>query len=192
MKRKELEVTSSGQLLYRTGALNYTATDSPFPKRWSQAYSLNSETLQTDQSLFDIPILPSKGYRPVQFSKMKVKDTDTKEVSELTPTVDFDVIGLFDPKKITVSKDPLNELPLETYRPATANLVLDATGKPINPSPTINSSNNPVDLLTGSPNILTTLNAAQLINGKQSISSIRLKISGAKQWVRSPNNYSKT
>ncbi len=52
---------------------------------------------------------PSKGYRPVQFSKMKVKDTDTKEVSELTPTVDFDVIGLFDPKKITVSKDPLNE-----------------------------------------------------------------------------------
>ncbi|WP_215084138.1 ABC transporter permease [Exiguobacterium sp. s78] len=181
VKRKELEVTSSGQLLYRTGALNYTATDSPFPKRWSQAYSLNSETLQTDQSLFDIPILPSKGYRPVKFSKMKVKDTDTKEVSELTPTVDFDVIGLFDPKKITVSKDPLNELPLETYRPATANLVLDATGKPINPSPTINSSNNPVDLLTGSPNILTTLNAAQLINGKQSISSIRLKISGAKQ-----------
>lgn len=99
VKRKELEVASSGQLLYRTGALNYTATDSPFPQRWSQAYSLSSETLQTDQSIIDIPVLPSQGYRPVQFSKMKVKDFDTREVIEIPPFVTFDVIGLFDPKK---------------------------------------------------------------------------------------------
>lgn len=95
------------------------------------------------------------------------------------PYLTFKVVGLYDPNKINVSKDPLNELPMETYRPSSADLVLDAEGKPINPAKPIDTSGNPVGLLTSSPNILTTLDSALAVNGKQAISSIRLKVKGA-------------
>ncbi len=95
-----------------------------------------------------------------------------------SPGFSMNVIGLYDPNKIRVSKDPLNELPMETYRPSSADLVLDTNGQPINPAKSINTSGDPVGLLTNSPNMLTTLESAQQYRGNKSISSIRLKIKG--------------
>ncbi len=120
-----------------------------------------------------------KGFRSLTSMGQKVKKPEPGLVDVIFPFLQFKVVGLYDPNNIKVSKDPLNELPMETYRPSSADLVLDAKGEPVNPAKSIDTSGNPVGLLTSSPNILTTIDSARAVNGEQAISSIRLKIKGA-------------
>ncbi|KTR27806.1 hypothetical protein RSA11_03840 [Exiguobacterium indicum] len=168
------------QLEITTGPLTYRPEKSPYTTRWSNAYQVESQKIQvTNPFLKDINALPKTGYRSTHSLEKKVKDTmGSGNDIYYSPGFSMNVIGLYDSNKIRVSKDPLNELPMETYRPSSADLVLDANRKPVNPAKSINTSGDPVGLLTNSPNMLTTLDSAQQYRGNKSISSIRLKIKG--------------
>ncbi|MCK2157241.1 ABC transporter permease [Exiguobacterium sp. 17-1] len=168
-----------GMLLYNTGPLQFKSESSPYPSRWNTAYEVSSSPLEIKDWQYGKSIFPAKGYRVIKSVGKKVKKPKPGEVDVLFPYLAFKVVGLYDPNKIKVSKDPLNELPMETYRPSSADLVLDAKGEPVNPAKSIDTSGNPVGLLTSSPNILTTLESARGVSGEQAISSIRLKVKGA-------------
>ncbi|WP_214808182.1 ABC transporter permease [Exiguobacterium sp. s102] len=167
------------QLLYTSGPLQFKTINSPYPTRWTTAYEINSAPIQIKNWTYGKNYFPEHGFRSLESSGRKINKPKPGEVDTAFPYLSFNVVGLYDPNKINVSKDPLNELPMETYRPSSADLVLDAEGKPINPAKPIDTSGNPVGLLTSSPNILTTLDSALAVNGKQAISSIRLKVKGA-------------
>ncbi|MER2125354.1 MAG: FtsX-like permease family protein, partial [Exiguobacterium indicum] len=123
--------------------------------------------------------VPTFGYRSIQSTGKKFNSKDPGMLPYVVPYFSMNIIGQYDADNIQVSKDPLNQLPMETYRPSTADLVLDEKQQPINPARKIQSSGNPVGLLTNSPHILTTLDVAKETYGEKSISSIRLKIKGA-------------
>lgn len=168
-----------GMLLYNTGPLQFKSVSSPYPSRWNTAYEVSSSPLDIKNWEYAKSIFPAKGYRAIKSVGKNVKNPKPGEVDVLFPYLAFKVVGLYDPNKIKVSKDPLNELPMETYRPSSADLVLDAEGEPVNPAKSIDTSGNPVGLLTSSPNILTTLDSARGVMGEQAISSIRLTVKGA-------------
>jgi len=172
------EEEDGGMLLYNTGPLQFKSASSPYPSRWNTAYEVSSSPLDMKNWEHAKSIFPAEGYRAVKSIGKKVKNLKPGEVDVLFPYLAFKVVGLYNPNKIKVSKDPLNELPMETYRPSSADLVLDAKGEPVNPAKSIDTSGNPVGLLTSSPNILTTLDSARGVMGEQAISSIRLKIKG--------------
>ncbi|WP_214845662.1 MULTISPECIES: ABC transporter permease [unclassified Exiguobacterium] len=167
------------QLLYQSGPLQFEETKSPYPSRWTNAYEIHSSTIKLKNWYYSKSSYPAVGYRSLTSTGKKNPNSEPDMIPIVHPYLTFKVVGLYDPNKINVSKDPLNELPMETYRPSSADLVLDAEGKPINPAKPIDTSGNPVGLLTSSPNILTTLDSALAVNGKQAISSIRLKVKGA-------------
>lgn len=161
-------------------SLQYQTEKSPFPARWKNAYRVESEKIQVSNPDLNISgALPQSGYRSAHSLETKKKDDMSNGYVYSSPNVFFNIVGLYDPKKIRVSKDPLNELPMETYRPAAADIVLDSKDKPVNPSKPVNTSGNPVGLLTSSPNLLTTIESAKKVRGENSISSIRIKVAGA-------------
>src|SRR5699024_254204 len=92
-------------------------------------------------------------------------------------------IGSFAPTLLDISQDPLNELPMETYRPAQAELVLDGSEQPVNPPRPLTPPNNTVtaneNFLEHPPMMLTTLDAAvDLALDDRPISAIRMKVDG--------------
>ncbi|WP_114570211.1 ABC transporter permease [Exiguobacterium flavidum] len=179
---KDLEgakVLDFAQLAVQTDSLSYQEETSPYPKRWQKAYSIASNKVKVTNPWILDGMLPQNGYRTAHSLEKKTWDDLSEGWAYLSPSVRFNIIGLYDPDKIRVSKDPLNELPMETYRPSSAELVLDEAGQPVNPARPINTSGNPVGLLTNSPSILTTIDSAKMIYGDKSISSIRLKIKGS-------------
>ncbi|MGD6853875.1 ABC transporter permease [Bacillus infantis] len=168
------ENDSSGKYLNTTtvlgekiGPLVYKNIQSPFPERWESAYSL--ETQDT--------VLPWAQDRTYAFREVeKIKDLNDYIRLNLS------IVGAYHPEELNVAKDPLTELPLDTYRPASAKLVLDEDGKPINPPVDLTATNNPVDFLLQPPTVLTTIEAASEISalqGKEPISAIRIKVKGA-------------
>ncbi|WP_445001696.1 ABC transporter permease [Exiguobacterium alkaliphilum] len=169
-------INEGSQLVFQSGSLEMKETDSPFPERWVNAFELESQPVSFTNKWLPPSMLPEQGFRPVNSTEIETTLPESDEVIYLSPVLDFAVVGTFDPEKIAVSKDPLNELPMETYRPASADLVLDQDASPLNPSVSINTSGNPAGLLTNSPSIITTLDAARLLNGEQAISSIRIKV----------------
>ncbi|WP_026831386.1 ABC transporter permease [Exiguobacterium antarcticum] len=171
--------TNEAGLFFKTSPLTYDSITSPFKARWSHAYEVKTEPTKLNNWSFSTSNIPKYGYRSIQSNGKKTKSNDPDILPYVVPYVSMDIIGQYESNKIKVSKDPLNELPMETYRPSTADLVLDADQQPINPARKIRSSGNPVGLLTNSPNILTTLDSARAIYGEKSISSIRLKVKGA-------------
>ena len=87
-------------------------------------------------------------------------------------------IGTYDTDKLDIDKDPITNLPLDSYRPATGKLVLDKNGEPVNPPTEITPNNNPFGYISNPPHMLTTLEAAKAILGEEYISSIRVKVKG--------------
>lgn len=166
-------------LFFKTSPLKYKSTKSPFPKRWSNAYAVETAPTKLKNWSFSETNVPTFGYRSIQSTGKKFNSKDPGMLPYVVPYFSMDIIGQYDADNIQVSKDPLNQLPMETYRPSTADLVLDEKQQPINPARKIQSSGNPVGLLTNSPHILTTLDVAKETYGEKSISSIRLKIKGA-------------
>ncbi len=151
---------------FRPSPLHYQPVTSPYEDRWPYAYQV--QLFQTDQDTRPAFVGPESFREPKVFG----------ESSADWPRIKPDWIGFYDPSKLRISRDPANELPMETYRPATAELVIDSDNQPMNPSITLKPTDNPYDFLTNPPNMLTTIDAAEQILGDEPISAIRIKVAG--------------
>ncbi|MGV3466324.1 MAG: ABC transporter permease, partial [Heyndrickxia sp.] len=145
--------------------LGFKKRTSPYPKKWPYAFELKKFKEPDDQSFH---------FRPANPGKMI--DKEGRILSSINPKW----IGTYDPSKLNVPQDPLTQLPMETYRPASAQLVLDKDKKPVNPPKSLLPTDGAYDLLSQPPSILTTIDAAEKIVGKKPISAIRIKVAGVK------------
>lgn len=151
---------------FRPSPLQYQPVTSPYEDRWPYAYQV--QLFQTDKDTRPAFVGPESFREPKVFGKSSAD----------WPRIKPDWIGFYDPSKLRISRDPANELPMETYRPATAELVIDSSNQPMNPSVTLKPTDNPYDFLTNPPNMLTTIEAAEQILGDEPISAIRIKVAG--------------
>lgn len=164
---------SGTQLVYKSSNLDYAKVGSPFPSRWGESFSVSSQPVKLEDPIF-ADGLPANGFR---MPEMFPHETNEMGVP-LLPILKLDIIGTYSPDKLNISNDPLTELPLETYRPATADIVLGSDQEPLNPIGQFKGAPGPTGLLTSPPNLLTTIEAAEEITGGNSISSIRVKVAG--------------
>lgn len=169
-----LEPRETSMVIYKSSPLQFEENESPFEERWKHAFITKKVHINLEFP-FNIAV-PKEGYRdlPMVDSLREVK----KGELPLLPFIKYNVVGFYNPNNITASKDPLNELPLETYRPPQAKLVLDENSKPINPPSDVIGIGNPTGFLTNPPNIITTIEATEMLTNGNSISSIRIKING--------------
>ncbi|MEJ8548722.1 FtsX-like permease family protein [Brevibacillus borstelensis] len=156
----------------KPGALSFVKTASPYPERWNYAYSVKAVEPKIPPEIQEF-----YSYKPDDFrySFRPFRFVDNWNWSHL---IEPYWIGFYDPEKLAIAKDPIEELPMETYRPAEARLVLDKDGKPMNPSVSVRPSLNPFGLLTNPPLMLTTIDAATQLMGDKPIASIRIKVKG--------------
>ncbi|WP_188454041.1 ABC transporter permease [Virgibacillus oceani] len=159
------EVESTLLLREKPSPLTYNTVTSPFFDRWPYAYEVEPYIVKSDGE----DALRDETYRPI-----KLFSQDFAKLPRITPYW----IGFFDPGKLNISLDPLTELPMETYRPASANLVLDAEEQPVNPPVKLKPVDESFSFLTKSPSMLTTIDAAAEILGDKPISAIRIKVEG--------------
>lgn len=153
-------VDLSSILSEQTGPLKYISIKSPFPDRWNQAFQVVPYEGKT-------PILGGYTYR-----KPQLTDPSLRNNPRLKPYF----IGFYDPKKLKISKDPENELPMETYKIPTAKWVLNNKQQPVNPPKMMIPTSNIYDYLMQAPTMLTTIDAAKQILGDKPISAIRIKV----------------
>lgn len=146
----------------RPSPLQYKDIASPYPERWPYAYEI-----QRHQSSF-LPELTQ--FRADNLSKF----ANGEAFIQINPQW----VGFYDTSQLAISQDPTNELPMETYRPASAELVVDAENSPINPPRVLRPSGFAMDFLSEPPSMLTTIEAAELILGDEPISAIRVKVGG--------------
>jgi hypothetical protein len=155
-----------GWIWLKPTSVNYREVTSPYGDRWPFTYEVEPFMVK------DSPLPIDHAYRPVSlFSKD----------SSGWPRVKMDPIGVFDPSKLAISKDPLTELPMETYFPSRAMWVLDKDEEPINPPTEMKPLNNPYGFLTKPPLMLTTIDAAAEVLGDEVISAIRIKVDGVEE-----------
>jgi len=95
------------------------------------------------------------------------------------PHISISVLGLFDVDRLDVGRDPLTELPLETYRPAGGLLVRDSDGSPLAEPVRLRPVGYDLGLLTLPPLMLTTIDAARMLYGDDCISAVRVRVEGA-------------
>lgn len=93
--------------------------------------------------------------------------------------VSLRVLGHFDPARLDVAMDPLNEVPMDTYRPPTAPVRLDPTKRPLEPPPTLLPVHPAYGLLTAPPVLQTTIDAAEAVLGEAPIAAVRVRVRGA-------------
>ncbi|MGR3765792.1 FtsX-like permease family protein [Rossellomorea sp. NS-SX7] len=151
-------------MAFKPTPVEYRPVSSPFPERWAYSYEVTPYELPEDS-----PLTAEQAYRPVQQYGEKSSDW---------PRLKLDVLGVFDPGRLNISKDPLTELPVETYFPSKASWVLDENEEPVNPPAGMKPVNNPYGFLTKPPLMLTTIEAASKIIGKDPISAIRVNVEG--------------
>lgn len=157
-------------LMEKPSPISYKTVSSPYPDQWPYAYEavpFEGEALEENPDYHDV-------FRPIDLLGRQ----DINEDGPMPPRVEPDWIGFFDPGKLNISQDPLNELPMETYRPASADLVLDQDKQPINPPKKLKPTDQPFGFLTKPPQMLTTIDAASGILGDDPISAIRVKVAG--------------
>lgn len=93
--------------------------------------------------------------------------------------VGINPIGLFDTAGLWMTLDPLTELPMETYRPPTAHLVLDGDERPVDPPRLLRAGLNMfTSFLTPPPLLLTTIDSAENLLGQAPIGAIRVRVRG--------------
>jgi hypothetical protein len=151
-------------LAFKPSPVKYRPVTSPFRERWAFSYEVTPYDVPEDS-----PLAISQSYREVKMFG---------ENSAAWPRLRLDYIGIFNPQKLNISKDPLTELPVETYFPSKASLVLSEEEKPVNPPKEMKPVNNPYGFLTKPPLMLTTIEAAAEIIGKDPISAIRVNVKG--------------
>jgi ABC-type antimicrobial peptide transport system permease subunit len=150
--------------------LRYMSITSPFTKRWPYAY----EAIPYEGKNLDKEPFYQDVFRPIDLLGTR----HIQDEGPLPPRIAPYWVGSFDPGKLNISQDPLNELPMETYRPASADLVLDQNKQPVNPPTTLKPTMQPFGFLTKPPQMLTTIDAAANILGDKPISAIRIKVAG--------------
>ncbi|MBH9965931.1 FtsX-like permease family protein [[Bacillus] enclensis] len=151
-------------MAFKPTPVEYRPVSSPFPDRWAYSYEVTPYELPEDS-----PLTEEQAYRPVEQYGEKSADW---------PRLKLDFLGVFDPGRLNISKDPLTELPVETYFPSKASWVLDENEEPVNPPAAMKPVNNPYGFLTKPPLMLTTIDAASKIIGKDPISAIRVNVEG--------------
>ncbi|MFZ3590128.1 ABC transporter permease [Bacillus sp. DJP31] len=154
-------------MAYKPSPVTYRPVSSPYPERWPFSYEVQPYKIPEDSLL-----AVDHSYRPVHLFS---------EDSSGWKRLQFDFKGIFDPRKLNISKDPLTELPMETYFPSKAQWVIDKENQPVNPPTDMKPLNNPYGFLTKPPLILTTIDAAAKVLGDKPISAIRVKVSGVEK-----------
>src|SRR5699024_3679146 len=114
----------------------YNPAASPFTDRWPYAYQV--EPHENGEDVAAVYRNQETYRKPDQIEKEFV------DIPRIVP----DWVGFYDPSKLDISKDPKNELPMETYRPATAEMVLNAEKDPVNPPIQLKPNGDPYDFLT--------------------------------------------
>ncbi|MER2169685.1 MAG: FtsX-like permease family protein [Psychrobacillus psychrodurans] len=146
----------------RPGEVLYKKMESPYKEKWPNAYDIEVFIPTDDDDL----------------NKESYRQYNSFEEEYLSQNWNLDFIGVFDPKKLNLSKDPFTGLPMETYFPAKAELALDGEKKPVNPSVELSPTNDSFGYLTKPPLLLTTIDTATSILGDEAISAIRIKVNG--------------
>lgn len=182
--KKNAKVFDGSHIVFKPTPLSYKETKSPYQERWEKAFQIEEHPLSKMQDHMIDGYIPKSGFRAIELAKHTVNTINTIK-ERVFPLLTYRVVGFYNPSKLSVSKDPLNELPLETYRPAKASLVLDENNLPINPSRDITGIGHPAGLLTNPPNMLTTIQASQAVMGNNAISAIRLKVKGVESFNES-------
>jgi hypothetical protein len=152
----------SWMITTKASPLEYKEIQSPFKEKWQHAFEIQPQKIFEGEN-------EMHAYRKLNFYAEDWRDS---------PIIEPYYVGVYDPTKLALTMDPLTDVPMETYRPATASLVLDKDGKPINPPATIQNEGTAYSLLTSPPVLLTTMEAAKNIMGDQPISAIRIKVAG--------------
>jgi len=161
---EETNSNSFTWIALKPSPIDYRSIKSPYASRWPFTYQVQPKQVEQDSLLAKRSM-----YREARmFGK---ESTDW-------PKVNLNYIGVFDPKKLNISKDPLTELPMETYFPSKAQWVMDKNERPVNPVRDVKPTNDPYDFLTKPPSMLTTLDAAFKIRGTKAISAIRVNVKG--------------
>jgi putative ABC transport system permease protein len=83
--------------------------------------------------------------------------------------------GIFDIERIP-QPEAVRRIPLETYFPPVAILRYDEQGQPVELPRVLRPTLNPAGYIQNPPLVLTTLEAAQLIKGNETISAIRVRV----------------
>lgn len=164
------EAGGGSWIIMRPSPLEYRAVSSPYTDRWP--FSYQAVTHRTDED--------SPGFMRDDPETFRVPETFGESADDW-PRISPDWIGFYDPGDMNISTDPTNELPMETYRPATAELVIDRDENPVNPPVQLKPSDNPYDFLSNPPGMLTTIDAAEQIVGDEPISAIRIQASGVRK-----------
>ena len=114
----DMNSAEGSQLLYKSGPLSFKPANSPYPSRWKTAYEVSASPTKIKNWTYGNQFFPKKGFRSLESVGRKVKKPKPGDLDTVFPYLAFKVVGLYDPNNIKVSKDPLNELPMETYRPS--------------------------------------------------------------------------
>ncbi|WP_052360753.1 ABC transporter permease [Oceanobacillus manasiensis] len=161
-----LEQDKVTSIFFQQSPIEYQEVASPFADRWPYSYQV--VPVQNGDEVA-IAYRNQESYRqPIYLEEEFIDRVRIKP----------DWIGFYDASKLQISKDPTSELPMETYRPAAAELVMDSDGNPMNPSKQMKPTGDPYSFLTDPPGMLTTIEAAEKILGDDPISAIRIKVSG--------------
>ncbi|SEO43331.1 FtsX-like permease family protein [Amphibacillus marinus] len=154
-------------LVTQVAPLAYQQEQSPYPEQWPHAYQL--QTVNIDVAISDQESFT--GYR------------DEVSYEQSLPFIEPQWIGFYDPGLLAITQDPSTELPMETYRPIRAELVLDPELQPINPPRLLEPIGAGQSFLTSPPTMLTTLEYAEQLLGDEIISAIRIKVEGVDDLV---------
>lgn len=153
-------------IVFQQSPLEYKEVTSPYSDRWPYSYQvvpiMNGDNVGVSYS-------NQESYREPKYIEEEFIDW---------PRIKPNWIGFYDASNLDISKDPTSELPMETYRPATAELVMGAEGNPMNPPQQLKPTGDPYGFLTDPPGMLTTIEAAEKILGDDPISAIRIKVAG--------------
>lgn len=153
-------------IVYKPSPLIYEEISSPYADRWPFSYQVVPH-LNGDDTI--------GVYRNEEsYREPKLMADSFTELPRIKPNW----IGFYDPSKLAISLDPTTELPMETYRPATAELVMDESGKPMNPPEDLQPIGDPYYFISDPPGMLTTIEAAEKLLGDEPISAIRIKVAG--------------
>ena len=153
-------------IFFQQSPIKYQEVASPYIDRWSYSYQV--VPVQNGDNVA-IAYKNQESYRqPIYFEEEFIDRVRIKP----------NWIGFYDASNLEISRDPANELPMETYRPATAELVMDSEGNPMNPPKQLKPTDDPYGFLTDPPGMLTTIEVAEELLGDEPISAIRIKVAG--------------
>lgn len=153
-------------IVFRPTPLEFREIESPYADRWPFSYQI-------------APFMNGENTVGVYKNRESFREPKVMAPSFLElPKIKPNWIGFYDTGNLAISMDPTNELPMETYRPATAEFVMDAKGNPVNPPAQLQPTGDPYSFLSDPPGMLTTIEAAENLLGDKPISSIRIKVSG--------------